>query len=172
MSLSILLRCCYSQESESDFLEHSCFQVTAMPRPCISSCQVMAEQLIAISWCLYQFMQYSGKSRHATAVDLWLQAVRPCTQTNTHSMTTKRVCCIQDAIETFLHYLYYDKVDSRTSPQHVVAVLHVAHYYGAGRLVGLCEAILAKELKRGDRDDEGLCCFCVCTSFICMQCCF
>jgi len=48
-------------------------------------------------------------------------------------------------------------VDARTSPQHVVAVLHVAHYYGAGRLVGLCEAILAKELKRGDRDDEGVC---------------
>lgn len=61
----------------------------------------------------------------------------------------------KDAIETFLHYLYYDEVDPRTSPQHVVAVLHVAHYYGAGRLVGLCEAILAKELKRGDRDDEG-----------------
>ncbi len=46
-------------------------------------------------------------------------------------------------------------MDARTSPQHVIAVLHVAHYYGAGRLVGLCEAILAKELKRGDRDDEG-----------------
>lgn len=61
----------------------------------------------------------------------------------------------KDAVETFLHYLYHDKIDSRTSPQHVVAVLHVAHYYGAGRLVGLCEAILAKELKRGDRDDEG-----------------
>ncbi len=98
-----------------------------------------------------------------------LHAVRLCTQTKEHSMTTKRVCCIQEAIETFLHYLYYDKVDSRTSPQHVVAVLHVAHYYGAARLVGLCEAILAKELKRGDRDDEGLCCFCFCTSFFCMQ---
>ncbi|KAL0038735.1 hypothetical protein WJX79_005752 [Trebouxia sp. C0005] len=61
----------------------------------------------------------------------------------------------KDAIETFLHYLYYDKVDTRTSAQHAVAVLHVAHYYGAGRLVGLCEAILATELKRGNRDDEG-----------------
>ena len=85
-------------------------------------------------------------------------------------MTTRCFCCTQDAIETFLHYLYYDKVDSRTSPQHAVAVLHVAHYYGAGRLVGLCEAILAKELKRGDRDDEGLCCFCLYTSCICMLC--
>ena len=85
-------------------------------------------------------------------------------------MTARCFCCIQDAIETFLHYLYYDKVDSRTSPQHIVAVLHVAHYYGAGRLVGLCEAILAKELKRGNRDDEGLCCFCLCTSCVCMLC--
>ena len=64
--------------------------------------------------------------------------------------------CMQDAIETFLHYLYYDKMDPRIPPQHVVAVLHVAHYYGAGCLVGLCEAVLAKELKRGDKDDEGV----------------
>ena len=62
---------------------------------------------------------------------------------------------MQDATETFLHYLYYDKIDPRTSAQHVVAVLHVAHYYGAGRLVALCEAFLAKELKRSDKDDEG-----------------
>lgn len=46
-------------------------------------------------------------------------------------------------------------MDPRTSAQHVIAVLHVAHYYGAGRLVALCEAFLAKELKRGDKDDEG-----------------
>ena len=65
------------------------------------------------------------------------------------------LCWSQDAIETFLHYLYYDKMDPRTPPQHVVAVLHVAHYYGVSRLVGLCEAILAKELKRGDPEDEG-----------------
>ena len=62
---------------------------------------------------------------------------------------------LQDAVETFLHYLYYDEMDPRISPQHVVAVLHVAHYYGAGRLVALCEAVLAKELKQSDRDDEG-----------------
>lgn len=58
-----------------------------------------------------------------------------------------------------MSYLYEDKMDVRISPQHVVAVLHVAHYYGAGRLVGLCEAMLAKELKRGSRDDEGWCLF-------------
>ena len=58
-------------------------------------------------------------------------------------------------MESFLHYLYYDNVDPRSSPQHVVAVLHVAHYYGAAHLVGLCEAILAKVLKKGDKDDEG-----------------
>lgn len=62
---------------------------------------------------------------------------------------------LQDAVETFLHYLYYDEMDPRTSPQHVVAVLHVAHYYGAGRLVALCEAVLAKDLKQSDREDEG-----------------
>lgn len=62
---------------------------------------------------------------------------------------------MQDATETFLHYLYYDKMEPRTSAQHVIAVLHVAHYYGAGRLVALCEAFLAKELKQSDKDDEG-----------------
>lgn len=46
-------------------------------------------------------------------------------------------------------------MDPRISPQHVISVLHVAHYYGAGRLVALCEAVLAKELKRSDRDDDG-----------------
>lgn len=46
-------------------------------------------------------------------------------------------------------------MNPRTSAQHVIAVLHVAHYYGAGRLVALCEAFLAKELKRSDKDDEG-----------------
>lgn len=67
------------------------------------------------------------------------------------------VCeCMQDAIDSFLRYLYWDKLDPRTSPQHAVAVLHVAHYYGASRLVALCEVILAKEIKKGDRDDEGV----------------
>ena len=66
------------------------------------------------------------------------------------------VCVVQEAIDSFLHYLYWDKLDARTSPQHAVAVLHVAHYYGATRLVSLCEAILAKEIKKGDRDDEGM----------------
>lgn len=65
------------------------------------------------------------------------------------------VLSVQDAVETFLHYLYYDSLDPRSSPQHVVAVLHVAHYYGASHLVGLCEATLAKVLKKGDQDDEG-----------------
>lgn len=60
----------------------------------------------------------------------------------------------KDAVETFLHYLYYDKLDSRSSPQHVMAVLHVAHYYGAAHLVGLCEAMLAQAVKKGDQDDE------------------
>ena len=63
---------------------------------------------------------------------------------------------MQEAIDSFLHYLYWDNLDPRTSPQHAVAVLHVAHYYGATRLVTLCEAILAKEIKKGDRDDEGM----------------
>ena len=61
---------------------------------------------------------------------------------------------MQDAVETFLHYLYYDKLDPRSSPQHVMAVLHVAHYYGAAHLVGLCEATLAQAIKKGDQDDE------------------
>ena len=64
---------------------------------------------------------------------------------------------MQEAIDSFLHYLYWDNLDPRTSPQHAVAVLHVAHYYGATRLVTLCEAILAKEIKKGDRDDASSC---------------
>ena len=35
-----------------------------------------------------------------------------------------------------------------------MAVLHVAHYYGAAHLVGLCEAMLAQAVKKGDKDDD------------------
>ena len=28
----------------------------------VARCQVMAEHLIPVSWCLYQFMRYSGKA--------------------------------------------------------------------------------------------------------------
>lgn len=58
-------------------------------------------------------------------------------------------------MDSFLHYLYWDKLDPRSSPEHTIAVLHVAHYYGATCLVGLGEALLAKVLKKGDKDDEG-----------------
>ena len=55
----------------------------------------------------------------------------------------------------FLHYLYKDKLDARLDAELAAAVLHVAQYYGAPRLVGLCERLLAREIKRGDPEDEG-----------------
>ncbi|KAK9807068.1 hypothetical protein WJX72_012529 [[Myrmecia] bisecta] len=61
----------------------------------------------------------------------------------------------REAIEVFLRYLYHDTIDMRIDIEMAIAVLHVAHYYGAPRLVGLCEVILAKELKRGSPRDEG-----------------
>ena len=56
-----------------------------------------------------------------------------------------------------MQYLYEDTLDVRTEPGHAVVVLHLGHYYGATRLVGLCEGLLAKAFKAGDPEDEGGC---------------
>jgi protein-L-isoaspartate O-methyltransferase len=59
----------------------------------------------------------------------------------------------KEAVITFVQYLYHDVLDARTDPEHAIAVLHVAHYYGAARLVGLCELVLARELKKCEAGD-------------------
>lgn len=63
---------------------------------------------------------------------------------------------MQEAIEVFLFYLYNDRLDARLDAESAMAVLHIAHYYGAPRLVGLCERLLAQEIKSRDPQDEGL----------------
>jgi hypothetical protein len=55
----------------------------------------------------------------------------------------------------FLYYLYHDRLDARLDAESATAVLHIAHYYGAPRLVGLCERLLAQEIKSRDPEDEG-----------------
>ena len=58
-------------------------------------------------------------------------------------------------MEVFLYYVYKDELDSRLDAELAAAVLHIAQYYGAPRLAGLCERLLAREIKNGDADDEG-----------------
>eukprot|EP00891_Asterochloris_glomerata_P002710 jgi/Astpho2/2710/fgenesh1_pg.00050_%23_25_t len=60
----------------------------------------------------------------------------------------------EEVVQTFVQYLYEDTLDVRTEPGHAVVVLHLGHYYGATRLVGLCEGLLAKAFKAGDPEDE------------------
>ena len=62
---------------------------------------------------------------------------------------------MQEAMEVFLYYLYKDELDSRLDAELAASVLHIGQYYGAPRLVGLCERLLAREIKSGDPEDEG-----------------
>lgn len=62
----------------------------------------------------------------------------------------------QAACKAFLAYLYQDELKlEEGNPQAAVAALHVAHYYGAPRLVALCEMALASELKSSSDNDDG-----------------
>jgi len=62
----------------------------------------------------------------------------------------------QDAVNSFLKYLYHDKVDINPGNDAVAEVLLVAQYYGVARLVQLCEVLLAKELRAGQRSEESI----------------
>ena len=64
-------------------------------------------------------------------------------------------CVLQEAMEVFLYYVYKDELDTRLDAELAAAVLHIAQYYGAPRLAGLCERLLAREIKNGDPEDEG-----------------
>ena len=63
---------------------------------------------------------------------------------------------LQEAMEVFLYYVYKDELDSRLDAELAAVVLHIAQYYGAPRLAGLCERLLAREIKIGDPEDEGV----------------
>lgn len=56
----------------------------------------------------------------------------------------------------FLYYVYKDELDARLDAELAATVLHIAQYYGAPRLAGLCERLLAREIKNGDAEDEGI----------------
>ncbi len=56
----------------------------------------------------------------------------------------------------FLYYVYKDELDARLDAELAATVLHIAQYYGAPRLAGLCERLLACEIKNGDAEDEGV----------------
>ncbi|CAL5223332.1 g5831 [Coccomyxa viridis] len=63
----------------------------------------------------------------------------------------------KEAMEVFLYYVYKDELDARLDAELAATVLHIAQYYGAPRLAGLCERLLAREIKNGDAEDEGAC---------------
>ena len=58
-------------------------------------------------------------------------------------------------MQLFLEYCYRDSLDARLDAESAAAVLHVGQYYGAPRLVGLAERLLAREIKRREPEDEG-----------------
>ena len=66
----------------------------------------------------------------------------------------------------FLYYVYKDELDTRLDAELAAAVLHIAQYYGAPRLAGLCERLLAREIKNGDPEDEGRQSFLSCDSLL------
>lgn len=63
----------------------------------------------------------------------------------------------QEAAAAFVKYLYEDELDGRMDAQSTVALLHVAHFFGAPHLVGLCDLQLSRELITASADDEGAC---------------
>lgn len=61
------------------------------------------------------------------------------------------------AATAFLSYLYTDALDVEAEVQLAMEVLHMATYYGVGRLVSLCEELLAAGLMESDARDPGMC---------------
>lgn len=45
---------------------------------------------------------------------------------------------VQEAAAAFVKYLYEDELDGRMDAQSTVALLHVAHFFGAPHLVCCC----------------------------------
>ncbi len=60
------------------------------------------------------------------------------------------VVCTNDMQNTLLRrlcrYLYKDTIDMDMEPAAAAAVLQVGLYYGAARLIGLCEVVLSRTL--------------------------
>ena len=61
----------------------------------------------------------------------------------------------QEAVEGFKRYCYQDDMESRTDVQGTLALLHVAHFFGAPRLAGLCDLAMSRNFKHASPKDEG-----------------
>ena len=48
-----------------------------------------------------------------------------------------------------------DEVDARLDAQSALGLLHVAHFFGAPRLAGLCDLALSRSFKHATPSDEG-----------------
>lgn len=63
----------------------------------------------------------------------------------------------QSAVGAFLNFLYHDKVEVDLETE-AVEVLHLAQYYGVPRLAQLCEGMLARVLRAGQRSEKAVKC--------------
>ena len=64
---------------------------------------------------------------------------------------------VQESVLAFVTYCYEDEVDARLGGQEALALLHVAHFFGAARLAGLCDLALSRGFKHASPADEGEC---------------
>ena len=62
---------------------------------------------------------------------------------------------LQEAVEGFKRYCYQDDMESRTDMQGTLALLHVAHFFVAPRLAGLCDLAMSRNFKHASPKDEG-----------------
>lgn len=58
-------------------------------------------------------------------------------------------------MEGFRRYCYQDDIEARADVEATVALLHVAVFFGAARLVGLCSLALSRAVKHSSCKDEG-----------------
>ncbi len=62
----------------------------------------------------------------------------------------------RECIQSNYRYLYQDTVDMDMEPAAAAAVLQVGLYYGAARLISLCEVILSRTLTDASVSLEGV----------------
>ena len=60
-------------------------------------------------------------------------------------------------MEAFVRFCYEDEIDTRMDAQAALALLHVAHFFGAPRLAGLCDLALSRGFKHATPADDGAC---------------
>jgi len=62
----------------------------------------------------------------------------------------------KETVEAFLHYVYHDSLPDELPIQEVAELVHAAMFFNSQRLVVLCEAALAKELRSKESGVEEL----------------